>query len=640
MLAMTQQPEQDRRLGLLNSLLSTPHRKIEPLWGLHQKLSVADPLFYMHLAVWYHKHGEVRDHKELFISALCLSQFDGHRDVGLALLWKLPPYQISRLVDLIKGKVIRNKEALDPEWLEAFTPEEIEELSTQRTGLGKNIPRSMRTEIRRYLHNHESKPKRFEHLAVQQRKALKRLYAGLRIQPGELAQKLLFAEEPPPDTLPGKIRMLGRATKTSDKVKILEQHRIPYRIASTLISRYEFGHVAIPLIRSMTPQEVINNLGNLRARKCFQRKNVEELVLKKIQEAQKDRRVSTFKAQKALDQIKMDSMEMERERSITIVEALQEVTEERLLDKGTIQRSTALLIDKSSSMSVAIEVGQRLGSMIAHLCTRGLLVYAFDTMPYPIQPPESDMLEDWRQAFRGLQPNGMTSIGAPIQWMRRQKQRVEQIIIVTDGEENTAPYFVDEFKKYQEELSMYPTVIVVKLRSERELLESRCQRAGIPIDIYKFSGDYYSLPNLIPILTRPSRLDLLMEIMETKLPKRPDPKKPLPPPPALIEEKMRTPTLEFKGTAKLFDSTQGGRHKPIFKGYQAQFKTHDSRVTGQLVWMDEEMGFPDNVPFQCQIQLERPLSLCQEDEITIEEGKQNIGVIKVTEVMGFADTIK
>ena len=32
--------------------------------------------------------------------------------------------------------------------------------------------------------------------------------------------------------------------------------------------------------------------------------------------------------------------------------------------------------------------------------------------------------------------------------------------------------------------------------------------------------DYYSLPNLVPLLARPSRLDLLMEIMEYPLPKR------------------------------------------------------------------------------------------------------------------------
>jgi hypothetical protein len=35
---------------------------------------------------------------------------------------------------------------------------------------------------------------------------------------------------------------------------------------------------------------------------------------------------------------------------------------------------------------------------------------------------------------------------------------------------------------------------------------------------FTFAGDYYSLLNLVPLLTRPSRLDLLMEILDTCYP--------------------------------------------------------------------------------------------------------------------------
>jgi hypothetical protein len=42
----------------------------------------------------------------------------------------------------------------------------------------------------------------------------------------------------------------------------------------------------------------------------------------------------------------------------------------------------------------------------------------------------------------------------------------------------------------------------------------------VAFDTFTFAGDYYSLPNLVPLLTRPSRLELLMEILETPLPER------------------------------------------------------------------------------------------------------------------------
>ena len=51
-------------------------------------------------------------------------------------------------------------------------------------------------------------------------------------------------------------------------------------------------------------------------------------------------------------------------------------------------------------------------------------------------------------------------------------------------------------------------------------LEEACLKAGIDVDAFQFSGDYYSLPNLVPILARPSKLELLMEIMEYPLPQR------------------------------------------------------------------------------------------------------------------------
>src|SRR5260370_39006656 len=62
-----------------------------------------DPLFYVHLAAWYSENGEVRDHKEMFILTLVLSDFEGHRDTGLAMLRGLPPYQEGRIVDFVHG---------------------------------------------------------------------------------------------------------------------------------------------------------------------------------------------------------------------------------------------------------------------------------------------------------------------------------------------------------------------------------------------------------------------------------------------------------------------------------------------------------------------------------------------------------
>ena len=59
-----------------------------------------------------------------------------------------------------------------------------------------------------------------------------------------------------------------------------------------------------------------------------------------------------------------------------------------------------------------------------------------------------------------------------------------------------------------------------RLQADDNQLEERCKQAGIAVDAFQFTGDYYALPNLIPMLSRPSKLELLMEIMDYPLPAR------------------------------------------------------------------------------------------------------------------------
>jgi hypothetical protein len=157
--------EHDTRLGLLNTLLTTPHRQLMPLWPVHQELCAKDPRFYVRLAAWYFDKGEVRDHKEVFVVTLALSSFEGHRDVGLALLRKLPPYQVARVIDFIAGRKVATKKG------------------STNVGLFRALPRSLRTEVVRYLREREANREWFDRGVLTARKALKRLYALLHVKP-------------------------------------------------------------------------------------------------------------------------------------------------------------------------------------------------------------------------------------------------------------------------------------------------------------------------------------------------------------------------------------------------------------------------------------------------------------------------
>src|SRR5687768_806909 len=112
--------EQDLRLGILNTLLTTPHRDLAQTWPVHREMVEADPRFYVRLAAWYADNGDVRDHKEMFVVTLVLSDFPGHRDAGLAMLREMPPYQVARVVDFVHGrKTTRKVPAETPEQTKA-----------------------------------------------------------------------------------------------------------------------------------------------------------------------------------------------------------------------------------------------------------------------------------------------------------------------------------------------------------------------------------------------------------------------------------------------------------------------------------------------------------------------------------------
>lgn len=120
----------------------------------------------------------------------------------------------------------------------------------------------------------------------------------------------------------------------------------------------------------------------------------------------------------------------------------------------------------------------------------------------------------------GITAGGATSCGVAIQTMLLKKQYVEQIILVTDEGENTGPHFVPTLAKYRVEMKSDPSVCIVRTPGGTSGIETQCRSAGVMVDVFQFGGDYYSLPNLIPLLSKPSKLELLMEIMEYPLPVR------------------------------------------------------------------------------------------------------------------------
>ena len=329
----------------------------------------------------------------MFIVNLALSDFAGHRETGLAMMRKLPPYQVARIVDYVHGRK-KTSVLKDDQTGESVS-------ITEEYGLFRNVPRSMKTEVTRYLREREADADWFDSSALIARKSLKRMYAVLHIEPSERAQSILFDNSPPADSKLVAIKALRNAKSATEQARVIIEHQVPYRIASTIISAMT-PTVILALIEVMSDQELINNMGSLRRRGVFDNADLKALVTQRLESAKQGKRISALKSIEAAKAAKVDN---------ELTEKLEQVADVQIKSKGRIKRPTAILIDKSGSMHDAIEVGKRIASLTSAIMDANLFVYAFDSIAYPIPAPPNSDLASWEKAFAGVHSGGCTSCG-------------------------------------------------------------------------------------------------------------------------------------------------------------------------------------------------------------------------------------
>lgn len=462
--------ERDVRLGILNSFLTTPHRKLNALAPLHAEALERDPLFYSRLALWYMETGEVRDHKALFVAHLLTCDYAEFREAGWVLLQNLAPFEVARV---------------------------------------------LRSAVAHYLHTREANHKQFDGAALRARGELKHLYASLRLKPAPRAQAILFDRQPPQGSTLAALKRLARAESAEEQAALILEHTIPYTTAIGAVAHVTPA-LLVALIAAMSPQEVVNNLGALKRRGALDDAEVKRLVDQKLRDAKSDKRVSTLKAKRAMQAVELDA---ETARTLT------QVTDARVAAKVEIKRPTALFVDKSGSMTQAIEVAKQLAALISAVVSAEFHVYAFDTAAFAVEAAAQGarpVLSEWEAAFRFVKADGGTSIGAPLARMAKEQIYVEQIVLVTDEGENTPPFFRDAWAEYTAALGVAPTVIIVRVGTAgRSPFAEDLRQKGIEVLTYEFHGDVYSLPNVLPLLALPTRSELVDTIMARELPRRP-----------------------------------------------------------------------------------------------------------------------
>jgi hypothetical protein len=475
--------ETDPRLAFLDSLLCSPHGRLAEYGAVHAHTLASDRDFYGHLAAWYHEHGVVEDQRQLFCAHLAVSPEQEHREAAFVMLQRLRTYQVARVLRYMK-----------------------ESLGT--------LPRRTRSAVRWWLSRRERDPAWFDEVALRDRRNLKYLYATLRIAPSERAGKILFEKDPPPDSRLAAVKRLARETDTAVVAEGIVRDRIFASTAVGLLKRLDAPTLAA-LVTVMSPQQVMNALRSLERRGALAHPDLKLLIQDKLQHAAAAPSLQAARSLTAAGAIEDEATKQQ----------LASVAADRLRRLGTISRPTAIFVDKSGSMERALELGAHVSALACTIAEQPPCVYAFDAFARAVRPKGQERhLAAWAEAFCRLSADGQTSIGSPFAALTYGGQKVEQVVVVTDGEENSAPFFVPALREYEQAMRTKVSVVVVLINGRRgyNALERSLSENGVEATTWVFDGDLYSLPNLVPFLVTPRRAVLCAQILETPLPTRAD----------------------------------------------------------------------------------------------------------------------
>lgn len=519
-------PEEDEdvRVKMLNTFLTCPHRNTGEIDKVHAELQEADPLFYVHLAAWYQRHGDIRDHKEVFAARLIVDDYHPNRNTGIALWQKQPFWMKNRIIGFVTGKDVKVRDKTSEKGTRMSRGKRVTYTKSAsrevHVGLDKNIPRSFKRELKNYLKYLENNVEKFDATVARNADDVKQLYFTSKTRPfTDRAHDVLFKRKYPEDSKLKKLQEVAKEADPVEQAKAIVREKIPF---TTAIGMIEDPTPAawVALLEVMSPQEAINHAATLEEHGLMDNPATKEIILAKLKRAEKSKKVTALKGKEAKKTGRIQNEEMSKQ--------LDKIADEQV-KKIQIKAKTCIAVDKSGSMTVAIEAGKHVAALVSGASAQKPVVVAFDNAAFPVTS-RGDALSDWEQAFLPVRAHGRTRHGAVLTYLDKMNDTsIEQFVFITDERETETPTFASMYEAYAAKTGTRPFVAVVHVDLEdyeqrygrSTVFSNSLKAAGIEYDVYDIKGtDYYALPELLNMLARKSKLDMVYEVMATPLPAR------------------------------------------------------------------------------------------------------------------------
>ena len=471
---------------ILSELSRSPHGKLTEYVSVGKEAAKGEAEFFAHLIAWNHLKGQIRDSK-VALPVVSLAE---------------PTYPH----ELAENSLAH---------LALLGPRELER--ALRFAMELKIPTSKRNNIsnvvNKYLREREADEKVFDRVAVLHRDTLRSLYALTHTKPSLRANIILFGRDLDKNKMPypaGSVfEDVARLKDMSaaEAAGVIVTRKIPFLVAmGALGKKAQEPDLVMALIERMSPTELITNTKMLEKLGIKTNPVLRGTYEKALEKASKSKK-NTLKTTRAAEAIEDETLKAK----------LQGVQERQIQSSAGIEGNWLVLADKSGSMSDAIEIARHVSAALAKYVKGKVHLVFFDTVPTTIDVTGMT-LDKIRDVTKYISANGGTSIGCGLQRMLDAKEEIDGIAVVSDGEENTAPRFVDVYKRYSALFGKEVPVYFYHTNGYAPSFTTDAQRNGVDVQVFDLRGgvDYYSLPNMVATM-RASRYSLIDEVMATKL---------------------------------------------------------------------------------------------------------------------------
>lgn len=469
-------------------LSKSPHGKLAEYVGIGKQAVAQEGEFFQHLIAWNLRHGQVRDSK-VALPVIGLA-YEGDKELldnSVAHLAKLSPRELKKAFDFVRE--IRPKGKMN----------------------------RMDRVIALYLNQKESE-RGWDHIAVQHRAVLKGLYALTHTPPlTDRVRAVLFGSKGrgaekeklplPKGSVFEAVAGLKKMTP-QEAAGAIVRFKIPFLIAAgALEEKAKEPDLVLALIGRMSATELTTNMKMLEKLGVKTNPALRGAMDKAMEKAGASKQ-NTLKATQAVDAIEDE----------TLKEKLRAVQKKQIAAAGGPEGDWLVLADRSGSMAQAIEIARHVSASLAQFVKGKVYLVFFDTSPMTVDVTGLS-LDQIQKATRHIAAQGGTSIGCGLNRMLEEKIAIDGIVVVSDGGENTAPFFHQVYPKYAKFADKDVPVYFYQTGGERDVFSGYANSAGIEMQTFDLRDgkvDYYSIPNMVQSM-RSNRYSLIDEIMATPL---------------------------------------------------------------------------------------------------------------------------